>query len=309
MEYRDLRDWIERVRDLGEMRDVRGATWDEDIGRITEMLHHTDDSPAVLFDDIPGYPSGFRILANANATRTRLVDVLKDPDSDWVNLGTYRVMVHDAKRVGVYISPGKHGRQFRDAYFKRKEPCPILVVCGVDPLLFIASTLEVPQGVSEYDWAGGIRGEPYEVITEPITRLPMPASAEIVLAGFLHHDKQAPEGPFGEWTGYYASGERAEPVLEVEAIYHRDDPIILGVPPNKPPYEPHRYREYLRSALLLRELKAAGVPGVVDAHCFGVGGCRLLNAVSIEQRYAGHARQAGHVAARCRVGAYLGRIV
>jgi len=381
MEYRDLREWIERVRDLGELRDVRAATWEEDIGRITEMLHHTDDSPAVLFDDIPGYPSGFRILANANATRKRLaltlglevdierrplmdrflelteqgralpprivkdgpvmenvmrgddvdvlkfpspqwhpldggrylgtgvVDVLKDPDSDWVNLGTYRVMVHDAKRVGVYISPGKHGRQFRDAYFKRKEPCPILVVCGVDPLLFIASTLEVPQGVSEYDWAGGIRGEPYDVITEPITRLPMPASAEIVLAGFLHHDKKMPEGPFGEWTGYYASGERAEPVLEVEAIYHRDDPIILGVPPNKPPYEPHRYREYLRSALLLRELKAAGVPGVVDAHCFGVGGCRLLNAVSIEQRYAGHSRQAGHVAAMCRVGAYLGRIV
>src|SRR5204862_5152070 len=61
-------------------------------------------------------------------------------------------------------------------------------------------------------------------------------------------------------------------------------------PPNKPPYEPHRYREYLRSALLLRELKAAGVPGVVDAHCFGVGGCRLFNAVSIQQRYAGHAR-------------------
>src|SRR5207237_10272982 len=104
------------------------------------------------------------------------------------------------------------------------------------------------------------RAAPYDAHTEPITRLPMPASAEIVLAGFLHHDKKAPEGPFGEWTGYYASGERAEPVLEVEAIYHRDDPIILGVPPNKPPYEPHRYREYLRSAILLRELKAAGVP-------------------------------------------------
>src|SRR4029079_17096343 len=72
MEYRDLRDWIERVRDLGELREVRGATWEEDIGRVTEMLHHTDDSPAVLFDDIPGYPSGFRILAHANATRKRL---------------------------------------------------------------------------------------------------------------------------------------------------------------------------------------------------------------------------------------------
>jgi len=381
VEYRDLREWIDRVRPLGELRDVRGATWEEDIGRITEMLHHTDDSPAVLFDEIPGYPKGYRILVNANANRRRLaltlglpldierrplmdaflrmteegralphryvkdgpvfenvlrgddidvlkfptpkwhpldggryigtgvVDVLRDPDSDWVNLGTYRVMIHDKRRVGVYISPGKHGRQFRDTYFKRKEPCPIAVVCGVEPLLFIASALEVPQGVSEYDWTGGIRGEPYEVVKEPITGLPIPANAEIVLAGFLRHDNVAPEGPFGEWTGYYASGSRAEPVLDIQAIYHRNDPIILGVPPNKPPYEPHRFREYLRSALLLRELKAAGVPGVVDAHCFGVGGCRLLIGVSIEQRYAGHARQAAHVAAMCRVGAYLGRIV
>src|SRR5258708_24261790 len=79
MEYRDLRDWIERVRDLGELRDVRGATWEEDIGRVTEMLHHTDDSPAVLFDDIPGYPKGFRILANANATRSRLALTLGLP--------------------------------------------------------------------------------------------------------------------------------------------------------------------------------------------------------------------------------------
>src|SRR5437867_8805428 len=72
MRYRDLREWIAAARELGEVRDVRGATWQEDIGRITEMLHHTDDSPAVLFDDIPGYPPGFRILANANATRRRL---------------------------------------------------------------------------------------------------------------------------------------------------------------------------------------------------------------------------------------------
>ena len=67
LRYHDLREWITAARALGEVRDVKGATWQEDIGRITEMLHHTDDSPAVLFDDIPGYPRGFRILANANA--------------------------------------------------------------------------------------------------------------------------------------------------------------------------------------------------------------------------------------------------
>src|SRR5438552_18297932 len=72
MRYEDLRDWIAQAREIGEVRDVRGASWEEDIGRITEMLHHTDDSPAVLFDDIPGYPKGQRILVNANATRRRL---------------------------------------------------------------------------------------------------------------------------------------------------------------------------------------------------------------------------------------------
>src|SRR2546428_9973548 len=83
---------------------------------------------------------------------------MKDPDSDWVNLGTYRIMVHDRRRVGVYISPGKHGRQFRDAYFKRREPCPIAGGCGVDPLPFIAPSLQIPQGGSQDDLARGVKG-------------------------------------------------------------------------------------------------------------------------------------------------------
>jgi UbiD family decarboxylase len=236
--------------------------------------------------------------------------VTRDPDDGWVNLGCYRVMLHDGQRVGVYISPGKHGRQMRDAYFARKEPCPVAVICGMDPLIFAASTLEVPFGVSEYEWSGAIRGEAYPVVNLPVTGLPVPASAEIVLEGYLHWDKMAPEGPFGEWTGYYGGRRAAEPVLEVEALYHRNDPIMLGVPPNKPPaYDPYLYREYLRSAMLLRELKGTGVPGVVDANCFALGGTRLFNVVSIQQRYAGHARQVLHAAATVPAAAYMGRVV
>lgn len=381
MDYLDLRDWLERARALGEVRDVLGASWQEDIGHVSEMLHHTDDAPVAVFDEIPGYPAGYRILVNAMATRRRLaltlglpldidrrglmdefltltegdraiapkvvedgpifenrfdaadVDVLKfptpwwhpldggryigtgvsvvikDPDSDWVNVGTYRVMIQNEKQVGIYIAPGKHGKQFVDAYFNRGERCPIAIVCGMDPLLFLASTLEVPQGVSEYDWVGGIRGEPYPVVTAPITGLPIPATAEIVLEGFLEPGVVAPEGPFGEWHGYYATGRKDEPLMDVAGLYHRNDPIILGVPPNKPPWEPMRYREYLRSALLLRNMKAAGVPGVVDAMCYAFGGNRLFTVVSIQPRYAGHARQAMHVAAMCHAGAYMGRIV
>ena len=382
MEYTDLRDWIARAEEIGELRSVAGASWESDIGEISEMLIHTLGAPTVLFDDIPGYPTGQRILVNANATRSRLaltlglpidigrrelmdeflrltessrsfgtevvedpplfenvhtgddVDVFtfptpqwhpedggryigtgcaivtRDPDSGWINLGCYRVMIHDEKNVGVYISPGKHGRQMRDKYFERGEPCPVAVVCGMDPLIFASSTIEVPFGVSEYEWAGAIRGEPYKITNLPITGLPVPASSEIVLEGFIHADKMSPEGPFGEWTGYYGDRRPAEPVLTVEGMYYRNDPIMLGIPPNKPPaYDPYLYREYLRSAILLRELRGTGLPGVVDVNCFAVGGTRLFNVLSIEQKYAGHARQALHAFASLPAASYMGRWV
>jgi UbiD family decarboxylase len=376
----DMRDWLLMADALGELRVLEGVDCEENIGRIAEMLHHTDGAPAVLFDAIPGYPRGYRILVNAQGERSRLaltlglspdigvwelidewerrmdavsavpckivqtgpvmqnvreadgVDLLafptplwhpedggryigtgdcvitRDPDSDWVNMGTYRVMVHDKNHTGLYISPGKHGRLHRDKYFARGEPMPAVVLIGADPLLFLASTLEMSPGLSELEWVGGMRGRPVECVTGRYTGLPIPANAEIALEGFLRPDVLRPEGPFGEWTGYYASGTREEPVFEVACVYHRDDPIMLGVPPEKPPYEAHRYRQYLRSANLRRELRLAGIPEVTAAWCHGVGGCRLFNVVAIRQAYPGHATQAGMVASQCRTGGYLGRI-
>jgi UbiD family decarboxylase len=102
-------------------------------------------------------------------------------------------------------------------------------------------------------------GQAVEVIRGPITGLPFPANAEIVVEGFATNDEMLPEGPFGEWTGYYASGERVEPVLKVEAVYFRNDPIIHGSPPGRPPDELSRYRAPLRSALLYEELAKAGM--------------------------------------------------
>src|SRR5438309_1501405 len=143
-------------------------------------------------------------------------DITRDPDEGWVNLGTYRVMVHDKTRLGFYISPGKHGRQHRDKWFARKEKMPLAFCAGGDPLLFLAACTEIPYGTTEYDWAGGVRGEPYRVVNGPVTGLPIPADAEIVMEGFVDPDEREVEGPFGEWTGYYASLQRAEPVLRGE---------------------------------------------------------------------------------------------
>jgi 4-hydroxy-3-polyprenylbenzoate decarboxylase len=236
-------------------------------------------------------------------------NVTMDPEEGWINVGTYRVMIHDEKRVGFYISPGKHGRIHRDKSMGFKKPMPVCVVSGGDPLNFLMGCSEIPYGVCEYDIAGAYRGRPVQVVKGEFTGLPFPANAEIVIEGFVEPGNMAPEGPFGEWTGYYGSKMRNEPILDIKAIYHRNDPIILGCPPQRPPEEQARYRAVMRSALLKEEMQKAGVPDVTAVWCHEVGGSRQLTAVSIKQRYPGHARQTGHIACQCRSAAYAGKYV
>ena len=151
--------------------------------------------------------------------------IMRDPDEGWVNCATYRVMVQDKNHVSLWISPGKHGRQIREKYFRAGKPCPVLISCGHDPLLFLAGGNELKFGLSEYDYAGGHRGEPYEVVLSELYGLPMPAHAEIVLEGEMVENVKAEEGPFGEFTGYYASSPSEQPVVDVKRVYHRNDPI------------------------------------------------------------------------------------
>lgn len=221
-----------------------------------------------------------------------------DPEERWVNLGCYRAMVQDRKSVTLLIVPGKHGHVHRQKYFQRGEPMPMVLVVGSDPLFFFLAGTEVPYGVSELDLVGGMRGAPVEVVRGRVTGLPIPAKAEIAFEGFLDARVRKKEGPFGEWTGYYAGGESPQPVLDIQAVYHRNDPIILGVPPlGGGPDEMARYRAVMRSAMLKQELAAAGVPDVTQVWCHEVGASRMLHGIAIRQRYPGHAKQVGVLAA------------
>jgi len=131
-----------------------------------------------------------------------------------------------------------------------------------------------------------------------------------VLEGYVTPDKKHPEGPFGEWTGHYAGGVRQMPVIDIKAIYHRNDPILLGVPPmGAGPDEMARYRAVMRSAIIKQNMINAGVPGVEQVWCHEVGGARMLHAVSIKQRYPGHAVQAAHIAAQCGASAYASKYI
>jgi 4-hydroxy-3-polyprenylbenzoate decarboxylase len=379
----DLRTWLEDVEALGQLQRVRGAHWDLEIGALTELTcTKLATPPALLFEDIPDYPPGYRVLTNLLPTVQRLalttglptdldergfiaawrrrlgelrpmdpvevspdeapvfenrfegdavdltslpvprwhaqdggryigtanLDITRDRENGWVNAGTYRVMLHDPRHVGFFISPGKQGRVHRTQYFDAGEPCPVAISFGEDPLLFLAATIDVPNGVSEYAWASGVRGEPVRVARGPVTGLPIPAAAEIVIEGEALPGETRTEGPFGEWTGYYASASRPEPVIRVKALYHRDNPILCGAPPFKPSAKAERFCWLLRSAAIWNQVEAAGVPDVQAVRVHPAAG-RFFVIISIRQRYPGHAKQAAHVASQCRAGAYLGRYV
>lgn len=260
-----------------------------DVTRFPAPVWHRDD--------------GGRYLGTGN------IVVMRDPDTGWVNAGTYRVQVHDGQTLGIYISPGKHGRLIRDKYWARGAACPVAVSFGHDPLLLLTGGIEVEHGTSEFDEASAIRGEPIELIAAPLTGLPVPATAEIVVEGEIPPDGFRPEGPFGEWTGYYASGEKPEPIIRVRSVIHRDDPIVLGCLPGKPPNDNTFFRSPMRAALIWEELERAGVPGIVGVWSHEAGGGRLMNVVAIKQMYPGHAKQVGMATASCHAGAYANRFV
>ena len=175
--------------------------------------------------------------------------VCRDPDTGYINVGTYRVQVHDENTVGVWMIPGKHGDLITRKYWARGEPCPVAIVCGLPPGLMMASAVGIPWNVSEYDFLGGLLEAPVPVIKGQKTGLPVPAFADIVLEGYIPPPEQETreEGPFGEWPGYYASGSRHAPVVKVEAVYHRNDPIITGDPPLRTFLNSEAHK-YIRSA-------------------------------------------------------------
>jgi len=376
-----LRGALARFEAAGELLRMRGAHWKLEMGTLAEIVYRQERPPAILFEDIPGYPSGFRALSGATNSAKRLaivlgfpepshplevvrayrdrmkthqpipprtvakgpvlenvlkgneVDVLKfpapllheqdggrylgtddlvimrDPEENWVNCGTYRSMVHAPDRVGLWMSPGKHGRQIREKYFKQGKPCPVLISCGHDPLLFLAGGNEIRFGLSELDYAAGHRGAPYEVIESELYRLPIPAHAEIVLEGVMHPGETAPEGPFGEFTGYYAGGRSEQPVVRVERIYHRDDPILSIACPMVPPSDFSFSKCVMKAGMIWDEVERAGLSGVRGVWVHEAGCARMFNVISIKQAYAGHAKQAALLAASCQSGSYLGRFV
>ncbi len=330
----DLRTWLNAVEAHGELKTVYGADWNKEIGTVVE-LNAKARGPALLFDKIKDYPAGFRLLAGAMSSAKRLsltlgmpldvegldlirsmkdkmrgwsdeldefppmlvkdgvifqnvdegdrvnllkfpaplwhhddggryigtgsVAIMRERNGDWVNLGTYRVMIHDEKSAGIFIAPGHHGRIIMDSYWKAGEPCPIAISAGHHPVFLFAGSFS---------------------------------------EGFLYPNELKSEGKFGEWPGYYVSDARPEPVIQVKAVYYRNDPIILGAWPGRPPHDSTYRHSIVKSANLWELLERARIGGITGVYRPESGGANLLTLVSLKQAYDGHARQVAVVASQ-----------
>lgn len=233
-----------------------------------------------------------------------------DPDSQVLNMGAYRIQVQDdGAALSINIESGKHGSQHIRKWFEKEGRAPIAATLGQHPVFLIVAGTEVPFGISEMDYAGAILGEKVNYVKGPETGLPIPAESELAFEGWLYPDRTRPEGPFGEWTGYYSGGIAPVLTAEITGIFHRNDPINLGAPPGKPPHDYSYMRSVMKSAMATDALMGTGLPGVRGVWCHEVGGGRSVIAVSIEQRYAGHARQTGYLIAQHPVTAYMNRFV
>lgn len=234
------------------------------------------------------------------------VVITKDPELGHLNLGTYRQMIQSKNRVGFYVSPGKDALLHREKYWKKGKPCEVAAACGVDPALLIVGAMGFPKNVSEYDFAGALKGEPVRVVRAQVTDLMIPADAEIVIEGVSYPDQFMDEGPFGEFQGYYGRPGGPTPFIEVKCIHYRNDPILTAaLMADHPSCEQNLFFSIARSARIWDDLDHLGIPGIRGVYCApSAAGGFGMTVVSMEQLHAGHASQVASLAAQCPGGAY-----
>jgi 4-hydroxy-3-polyprenylbenzoate decarboxylase len=231
--------------------------------------------------------------------------VTKDPESDWVNVGTYRLQLLDKNTLGTQFIKGKHSDIMLKKYQAMGKPMPVAVVVGCDPLMFLMGAARLSAFESEYDLAGSIRGEPIEVVKCETNDLIVPATSEIVVEGEVDADKFMEEGPFGEYTGYYSGvGSDSRNYIKVNCVTHRNNPIFMATTVGRAVTDTHMTMALTYGSTLWQQLVAMKIPGIKAIYCPPEGSGRFLAIISMKQMYPGHADQVLTAAISTEMGAY-----
>lgn len=212
-----------------------------------------------------------------------------DKAEDNYNLGIYRMQKLAKNQTLMRWLKHRGGAQ-QYARWKEvsREPIPAAVVLGADPATILAAVTPVPDTLSEYQFAGLLRGKKVELVDCKTIPLKVPAEAEIVLEGYVSLDDYRPEGPYGDHTGYYNSVEQF-PVFTITAITMRKEPIYLSTYTGRPPDEPSVLGEALNEVFI--PLLQQQFPEIVDFWLPPEGCSYRIAVVSIKKAYAGHAKR------------------
>lgn len=217
--------------------------------------------------------------------------ITRHPDNDQVggyNVGVYRIQILGRDRAIIRWLPQRGGARHHRLWRERGLDMPVAVVIGADPATILAAALPLPETLSEIEFAGLLRDERPRLVAGLTSRLLVPADAEIVIEGTVAVDETAPEGPYGDHTGYYNSVENF-PVLRVHAITTRSAPIYLSTFTGRPPDEPSRIGEALNE--LLRPLVCQQFPEIVDIWLPPEACSYRIAVIAISKTYPGQARR------------------
>jgi 4-hydroxy-3-polyprenylbenzoate decarboxylase len=216
--------------------------------------------------------------------------ITRGPHKERQNLGIYRMQVIGKNRLIMRWLAHRGGaldfREWQQAH--PGKPFPVAVALGADPATTLGAVTPVPDTLSEYGFAGLLRGSRTLLVESSVGRLQVPASAEIILEGYIHPGDMADEGPFGDHTGYYNEVERF-PVFTVERMCFRDDPIYHSTYTGRPPDEPAVLGAALNEVFV--PLLQRQFPEIVDFYLPPEGCSYRLAVITMKKQYPGHAKR------------------
>ncbi|TVT48125.1 UbiD family decarboxylase [Amycolatopsis rhizosphaerae] len=196
------------------------------------------------------------------------MNIAKTPDGTWTNWSINRMMLVDRNRLACLIPPPQHLGIIKAQWEKRGEPMPIAVALGVEPGLPYVGGMPLPEGEDESHYLGAYFGEPLDLVRAETVDLLVPATAEIVIEGYVSHTDTHEEGPMGEYPGYLdRSSSSPKPVLHVTAVTYRNDAILPVAVAGAPVEEDHTGWGMPHAAEMTHVLREAEVP---VAACWGV---------------------------------------
>ncbi|MDA5093762.1 UbiD family decarboxylase [Aliiroseovarius sp. KMU-50] len=204
------------------------------------------------------------------------------------NAGVYRAQVIERDKIIMRWLAHRGGAHHHQSWGRESEKTPVAIVLGADPAMLLSAALPLPETVSELTFSGALNGHRPRLVAAKTIPMMVPAEAEIVIEGYVSPTEMAPEGPFGDHTGYYNNAEDF-PVMTVTGITHRKDPLYLSTYTGRPPDEPAIIGEVFNQ-LALPTIQAQ-IPEIHDLWLPPAACSYRMAVVSIRKRYPGQARR------------------